>query len=210
MKLWGLTGGIGAGKSTVARFLREQGVVVIDADTEAKRLSSDISRPVYQRIVDRFGVRPDPGERGKLAEIIFNDPAAKRDLEGIIYPELLIELRVELEHLAHLGNKLVVIEAATLVEAGWERYMSGVLYVIAPGEDRMRRIRERDATTLQRAFARMRNQGSINEAMLKLASYPMPLIVIPNWGTEDDLQGIVWDLANKLVNVPGRTPDLMG
>src|SRR5205809_1442155 len=90
MLLVGLTGGIGAGKSTVARMLEERGAVVIDADDLARRAVEPGSHG-YAQVLRRFG--PESirltGEidRGRLAEWVFKDPEARCDLESIVHPE---------------------------------------------------------------------------------------------------------------------------
>ena len=92
MLLVGLTGGIGSGKSTVARMLEERGAVVFDADVLARAVVEP-GTPGHAAVTERFGANVlAPGgelDREALASIVFADPAARRDLEAIVHPEVL-------------------------------------------------------------------------------------------------------------------------
>src|SRR6188472_3656130 len=91
MLLVGLTGGIGSGKSTVARFLGDHGAVIVDADVfarEAVRAGSDAFRAVVQRFGDEVVGADGELDRAKVASIVFADRAALADLEAIIHPEV--------------------------------------------------------------------------------------------------------------------------
>jgi dephospho-CoA kinase len=87
MLLVGLTGGIGTGKSTVARMLEKRGAVVFDADVLARQAVAP-GTPGFDQVVERFGpnvLAPGGGlDREALASIVFSDPAARRDLEGLL------------------------------------------------------------------------------------------------------------------------------
>src|SRR3954467_12422067 len=89
MLVVGLTGGIGAGKSTVSRMLAERGAVIVDADLIARQVVEP-GGPAYQGVVDRFGKEVLQGDgsldRARLAEIVFADPDALKDLNGIVHP----------------------------------------------------------------------------------------------------------------------------
>ena len=117
MLLVGLTGGIGSGKSTVARFLGDHGAVIVDADVfarDAVRAGSD----AYNAVVKRFGdeVVGADGEldRPKLASIVFADRAALADLETIIHPEVRrmiadrIQAELDTDHVVVLVNPLLI------------------------------------------------------------------------------------------------------
>jgi dephospho-CoA kinase len=120
----GLTGPIGCGKSTVARWLGEAGATLIDADA-LSRLATAAGEPTLVAIQERFGdgvLRPDGSlDRGALAKLVFGDPAALRDLESIVHPEVRRRLERAIE-LAEEGRAAVlVIEAIRLVETGHAR-----------------------------------------------------------------------------------------
>ena len=120
MLLVGLTGGIGSGKSTVARMLEERGAVVFDADVLARK-AVEAGSPGYQAVVERFGANVlAPGgelDREALASIVFADPAARRDLEAIVHPEVRRMFAEGAEE--HRGSdRVVVFSAPLLVETG--------------------------------------------------------------------------------------------
>ena len=141
MLLVGLTGGIGSGKSTVARFLGEHGAVIVDADVfarDAVRTGSD----AFEAVVRRFGdevVGPD-GEldRPKLASIVFADRAALADLEAIVHPEVRrmiadrIQAELDTDHVVVLVNPL-------LIEMGAHRDCDVVVVISADPETQVAR-----------------------------------------------------------------------
>lgn len=120
----GLTGPIGCGKSTVARWLAEAGATVIDADALA-RLATAAGEPALVAIQQRFGdgvLRPDGSlDRSALAQLVFGDPDALRDLESIVHPEVRRRLERAIESAEAGGAAVLVIEAIKLVEAGYAR-----------------------------------------------------------------------------------------
>jgi len=148
----GLTGGIGSGKSEVAALLEERGGVVIDADRVGHALLND--QRVRRRIADRFGEEVlenagrEPGlppaiDRRALGEIAFAEEQARRDLEAIVHPEMRawFEAVVQRELLSGGGSgQFVVIDAAILLEAGWDDLCDLIVFVDAPRDERMRRV----------------------------------------------------------------------
>jgi len=144
----GLTGGIGGGKSAVAALLAERGAIVIDADAAGHEA---LLRPeVRERLVERFG----PGilamegdariDRRALGRIVFADPAALRDLEAVVHPVMVDQFRREIEEArARRDVPLVVIDAAILLEAGWDALCDLVVFVDAPRATRLERVGRR-------------------------------------------------------------------
>jgi dephospho-CoA kinase len=118
----GLTGPIGCGKSTVARWLGERpGVVVIDADRVAREVL-DPGEPSLDAVVARFGrdlLKPD-GEldRARLGRLVFADPAALRDLEAIVHPAVRPRILAEIAMADRAGAVAIIVEAIKLVEGG--------------------------------------------------------------------------------------------
>ena len=141
MLLVGLTGGIGSGKSTVARFLGEHGAVILDADVFA-RDAVGAGSDAFEAVVRRFGdevVGPD-GEldRPKLASIVFADSAALADLEAIVHPEVRrmiadrIQAELDTDHVVVLVNPL-------LIEMGAHRDCDVVVVISADPETQVAR-----------------------------------------------------------------------
>ena len=142
----GVTGGIAAGKSTVVEEFRRLGAEVVSAD----QLSRDAVRPgspALQKIVERFGreVLFENGERDrdKMARIVFNDPAARQELEKIVHPEIEKLARRELAA-ASRRAQLVVYEAPLLFERGAQRRVDRVLAVTVAQDEQLRRLMARD------------------------------------------------------------------
>ena len=120
MLLVGLTGGIGSGKSTVGHLLEERGAVVFDADVIARQVVEP-GTPGHHAVVERFGANVlGPGgelDRDALASIVFADPAARRDLEAIVHPEVR-RLFAEGSEAYRDTDRVVVFSAPLLVETG--------------------------------------------------------------------------------------------
>ena len=112
MKVIGLTGNIGCGKSTVAAMLRDLGVATIDADAVTRQVRNN-DGVVRQRIEERFGTL-DPAE---LAEVVFSEPSALAALEQILHPPVRDEVRARLAELIAAGARVACIEAIKLIES---------------------------------------------------------------------------------------------
>ena len=134
----GLTGGLAAGKSTVARLLAEQGLTVFDADRLVAELYGP-GQPGAERVRELFGDsmlgRDGAVDRGALAATVFRDPDALARLEAAIHPLV----RDRFEEIAGDVGAIVVVEATRLVEAGWGDELDLVVTVEAPAELRLER-----------------------------------------------------------------------
>ena len=134
MLLVGLTGGIGSGKSTAARMLREHGAVVFDADVLAREAVAPGTEG-HRAVVERFGadVLAPGGEldREALAAVVFADPAARRDLEAIVHPEVR-RLFAEGSEAYRDTDRVVVLSAPLLVETGMHSAFDVLVVVAVP------------------------------------------------------------------------------
>ena len=160
MFLIGLTGGIAAGKSTVAKLWQELGAVEIDADVLAREVVEP-GQPGSLMIAEQFGQEyfEENGNlnRSKLAELVFQDPAAKEKLERIVHP--LVQQRAR-EILAGLPEDAVALYTVPLlVEANVSLPFDAVVTVEAPEEIRVQRLVETRAMSREAALARIRNQA---------------------------------------------------
>ncbi len=199
----GLTGGVGAGKSTVAGMLAERGAVVIDADAIAREVVRR-GTPGFDAVVARFGdqvVQPD-GEldRARLGQLVFADPVARADLEAIVHP-LVASRSAQLMNAAADGSVLVY-DVPLLVENDLAGGFHVVVVVEAGPDTRLRRLAERGLTKEQ-AWARMAAQAT-DEQRRAVAD-----IVVTNDGSRADLEGQVADLWHRLT-APATTTSTSG
>ena len=138
MKVIGLTGNIGCGKSTVAALLGERGVATIDADEVAR----DVRRPGSPEsalILDRFGTL-DPRQ---LARLVFEEPVALADLEAIIHPRVRELVGARLDELEQEGAVVAAVEAIKLLESPLRERCDEVWVVVCRPEDALRRLAQR-------------------------------------------------------------------
>jgi dephospho-CoA kinase len=146
MLLVALTGGIGSGKSTVARLLEERGARVVDADAAARAVVEP-GRPALAALAERFGdgiLLPDGRlDRAGLARIAFSDEESRLALNGITWPAIVAEFGREID--ASPSDAVVVCDVPLLAEGGpgSERDYAAVIVVEAPREVRLDRLVER-------------------------------------------------------------------
>ncbi len=140
----GLTGGIGAGKSTVSSLLAERGAVIVDADQIAKDLQSPGS-PVLAAMAERFGdhIIADDGAlvRAEVAKIVFVDEQALKDLNGIVHPAMQAEIQAQID--AHRGTDRVVVLDFPLLGENPRKGLAATLVVDVPHEVAVHRAVER-------------------------------------------------------------------
>ena len=177
VQVWGLTGGIASGKSTIGKFLQESGIPIIDADLITRDLLQERGA-AHPLVVQRFGT----ADRKKLREMVFSDPQAKEDLEKILHPLIRQHTRKQILALSE-KHKILVYEATLLVETGRYKDFHRLIAVEAPKEDRLKRLLSRPEMTLELAEQILANQAT-DEQRRKVAD-----LVIENPGTsEKDLE----------------------
>ncbi len=161
MKVIGLTGGIGSGKSTVSRFLAELGAVILDAD----KVGHEAYKPnteVWREVVAAFGrqVLTPSGDidRKKLGEIVFSNPESLSRLNQIMHPRMYDMVKANLEEYRRQGVDVVVLEAPLLIEAGWASSVDEVWVTVASESTVLRRLEECSGLSKQQALARIRSQ----------------------------------------------------
>lgn len=168
-KIIGLTGGIGSGKTTVARKLVELGIPVYFADLEAKKL---MNQPfLAEQIQSKFGSEVyDEGvlQNQILAAKVFSDPNNIAQLNAIVHPAVAQDFQAWL--VRHQEYKLVVKEVAILFETGGDKKCDYVLLVTAPLETRIQRVMQRDGLTRKQVLDRINNQWS-DEIKRKLSDF---------------------------------------
>jgi dephospho-CoA kinase len=184
MLLVGLTGGIGTGKSTVARMLEKRGAVVFDADVLARQAVAP-GTPGFDQVVERFGpnvLAPGGGlDREALASIVFSDPAARRDLEGIVHPEVRRMFAEGCEEYRD-SDRVVVFSAPLLVETGMHTAFDLLIVVSAPVATQIERLMRDRGMAERDVQARIAVQLPL-EAKAEVAD-----ILVDNEGTLEDLE----------------------
>lgn len=157
MKVIGLTGGIGSGKSTIARLFAALGIAVYDSDTEAKKLINT-SAEIKKRIVEVFGAEAYAEgvyNRAYIADIVFRNPDKLAVLNSIVHPVLADDFN---QWVALQTSPYVIKEAAILFESGSYKNCDFIITVTAPEALRISRCMSRDGSTEAQVRARMAQQ----------------------------------------------------
>ena len=183
VRIWGLTGNIGSGKSTVGRILRTHGIPVIDADQVAREVVEP-GRPALRDIAERFpGVLLPDGslDRKALAQRVFKDAREREALNHIVHPRIAEEVAARMGALAGAGHEVAVYEAALIVENGLQDGLDGLIVVTTPPDVQIARLRLRDAMSEEEARARLSAQLPAADKVRYATA------VIENSGSEDEL-----------------------
>jgi dephospho-CoA kinase len=208
----GLIGGIGAGKSKVAALFNERGAVVINADAVGHELLKDPE--VCARIGEQFGAgvlagaggeggSPPAIDRKALGAIVFADFKARRDLEEILHPRMRSWFLAVIERELGAGGgtgRIVVLDAAVLLEAGWDDLCDLIVFVDAPREGRMRRVEEERGWSREMFEARERAQWPSDEKRRRA-----DVVIINDAGVEslerevDRVEAVLADLSCPVI-----------
>jgi dephospho-CoA kinase len=192
-KIIGLTGGIGSGKTMIAKYMKSLGIPVYIADDEAKKIMK--SNEVLNEIRKVFGNTIFDEEKlnnVKLAQFVFNNSAKLEKLNAIVHP--LVKKHFDKWLLKHKNSPLIVKEAAILFESGSYKYCDFIITVTAPIETRIQRVLERDKTDRESILKRIQNQWTDEERVLKSD------FVIQN-STIKDTENQVDEILKKLNNL---------
>jgi len=192
MILVGLTGGIGAGKSTVSSILAERGAVIVDADQIARDLQAPGS-PVLASMAERFGeqiINADDGslDRAAVAQIVFSDEQALKDLNGIVHPAMQDEIQRQIDE--HRGTDRVVILDFPLLGENPRMGLSATIVVDIPVEVAVRRLVDQRGMDEDDARARITSQISRDE---RLATATHVLDNAGDMSTLTDQVHALWD-----------------
>jgi dephospho-CoA kinase len=190
----GLTGGIGAGKSTVTHMLEELGAAVIDADKVGHQIYLP-DLPAWREIVGTFGQEVLHADRTinrqSLGKIVFADPEALRTLNRIVHPKMFERMAELIAELRVRGDmEAIVIEAAILIEANWQPLADQIWLVVASEPVVIERLAKQRNLSPEQVRTRIAAQLS-NEERLKHAH-----VVIRNDGSLDEVRAAVqqaWD-----------------
>lgn len=157
MKIVGLTGGIGSGKSTIAKWFLQKGIPVYDSDMEAKKLMNENSQ-VREKLIELFGEKAYEGKtlnRAYIAAQAFGDKEKLNQLNQIVHPAVFFHFQ---NWVGEQQSKFVVKEAAILFESGSYKDCDWIISVIADPEIRIQRVIERDNVSRSQVLERMQNQ----------------------------------------------------
>lgn len=168
MKVIGLTGGIGTGKSTVSRFLAKLGAVTMDLD----KVGHEALKPggeAYKKIISEIGgdILTADGEidRTRLGQIVFKDREALQRLNGILHPIIDDIINTRLKEYKRQGVKVVVLEAAAMLESGRTGQFDEIWVTIAPVETALGRLTNRPGFSEEEAKKRIQSQLSGEEKL---------------------------------------------
>lgn len=165
-KIIGLTGGIGSGKTMVAKYIESLGIPVYIADEEARNIMN--TDEVVHAVSNTFGkevINNGIINREKLAQLVFNNPEMLQKLNNIVHPEVKKHFDTWVEK--HKNSPYVVKEAAILFESGSDKYCDAVITITSPLETRLQRVMERDKTDRESVLKRIQNQWTDEQRIAK-------------------------------------------
>ena len=138
----GITGGIGSGKSTASEFFKKKGAFIFDADSEAKNLLTNNSN-LSQRIIATFGSQVTTKKQldlKRLSALVFSSSSLQNKLNNIVWPEVLGVMIDAAEKAENDGVTLFIVDAALLIEAGFNDFFNSILLITADKSMRLNRI----------------------------------------------------------------------
>ena len=193
MRVLGLTGGIGSGKSTVSQMFAEYGAEVVDADQIAREVVAP-GQPALQAIKEAFGaavIRPDGRlDRGRLGGLIFRDPASRARLNTITHPRIQERLQQEVE-VRRPRNGILILDIPLLYETGRGDMVEAVIVVWVDRVTQLRRLIDRAGLTANEAAQRLAAQMSLDEKRSR-ADY-----VIDNTGSLETTRQQVQEIVRR-------------
>jgi dephospho-CoA kinase len=176
----GLTGGIASGKTTVAQWLRDEGLLVVNLD-EVGRDVTDSRPDLIEKINKLCGTTGTELDRKRVREVVFANTEIRAALEGLLHPPILQEFEQREKAAIAEGRGVIVCEAALLVESGYHEEMDELVVIWASAPTRRARLVKRDGITNELADKILASQSP--DQARRLATY-----VIENEGTLDELR----------------------
>lgn len=191
MRLIGLTGGIGSGKSTVSRVLAEAGALVIDADHITHQLE-ERGRSVWRDIAEAFGwsvlLADGRLDRKKLGRRVFSDDNEREKLNRLVHPAVQAEIRLRVEEADVSGVRAAVLDVPLLIEGGLYRLCDQVWVVFVEPDQQAARICQRDGVRQETAWQRIAAQMPLSQKV-EYAD-----VIIDNRGDLNKLEEVVRNL----------------
>ena len=194
MIVLGLTGNIGCGKSSVSNIFIENNIDVVDADIVARQIFDD--KDLLNKVFSTFGdtIKNADGtlNRKALGNIVFGDDEKLTELNNLTHPQIKENILAEVLEYKNQGKKIVVIDAALLIEDDYLPHIDKLLLVTCKKDIQIERIKNRDNCTEEEAVSRINSQMS-QEDKSKFADY-----IIDNSGSPEELKQKVLEFINVL------------
>ncbi|MGM9535470.1 MAG: dephospho-CoA kinase [Intestinibacter sp.] len=194
MLVLGLTGNIGCGKSSVSNIFMQKDIDVIDADIEARKIFDD--KDLLNKVFSTFGysIKNEDGSlnRKALGNIVFNDDEKLIELNNLTHPKIKQNILSKVSKYKEQGKKIVVIDAALLIEDDYLPYIDKLILVTCREDIQIERIKNRDNCTEEEAISRINSQMSQSEKS-KFADY-----IIDNSSSIEELQKRVLEFIEIL------------
>ncbi|MCI6739007.1 MAG: dephospho-CoA kinase [Intestinibacter sp.] len=194
MIVLGLTGNIGCGKSSVSNIFIQNGIDVVDADIEARRIFDD--KDLLNKVFSTFGdsIKNEDGSlnRKALGNIVFNDDEKLIELNNLTHPQIKKNILSQVSKYKEQGKKIVVIDAALLIEDDYLPYIDKLVLITCREDIQIERIKNRDNCTEKEAVSRINSQMSQSEKS-KFADY-----IIDNSNSFEELQKRVLEFIEIL------------
>ena len=167
--LIGITGGIGSGKSTITKIFESLAIPAFNSDKEAKNIINT-DKEVIKLITAQFGAvyHGEKIDTAKLAQLVFNDSNALKELNKIVHPKVNEKFQAWVNE--NGNSPLLIQEAAILIESGASKKFDKIILVVAPIEERVKRVVKRDEVSVKQVKERMKAQISDQEK-LKYADF---------------------------------------
>lgn len=195
MKIIGLTGNIASGKSAISYILKNLGAEVVDMDKIGKQIQEVNYKKVIEKIEKRFGkeiIENEKINRKKLGLIAFSDKQALIDLNSIMIPLMTEKLKRTIDENRKKETKVLVVDAAILFEANWDKFVDYVWVVYVPRETQINRLIKREKITQEEAIMRVDSQESIDEKIEKAD------VVIDNSKNLESVKFKIFELWNAI------------
>lgn len=157
----GLTGGICTGKSTISKFLKQQGAIIIDADQVARQIVAPHSKgltAIKNQFGEEFLQADGTLNRAKLAQLVFKEKNQLIKLEKITQPLIRQEILAQLTQARKQQVRLVVLDAALLIEQNYQKLCDAVMVLKIPETLQIQRVKQRDGLTIKQAKQRLAHQ----------------------------------------------------
>ncbi len=199
--VFGITGSIACGKSTVTKFMRKAGAMIVDADIIAREVVVPGS-PGLQALIDTFGqeyILPDGNlNRPMLGTLVFEDPAQLQVINKIMFPLIHVESRKQIQAFVDQGYELVGYDAALIIEQGNADKFRPLVVVVAPADIQLTRLMSRN--NLSEAEARAR----IDKQLSSVEKSAYADFIIETNGTLDELESKTISVLSEIKSLAGR------